>query len=304
MAVGRTIGGWIGTGLLALLLVRADASFAQGSSGETHVEVTSSAGWTDTGIEVAPGDTLAIRASSRSEQWPPGGYANLAPSDAAPDLPGGALIGRVGNEPPFLVGSRLERKVETGGRLELRWNLRQAPRQAAAFSIDIVRTPAPLLDEDHTGNVQAPPDNAAAADGNLEVGGGAGPAGNDAAVEEAGNGEDVVAAQPEPAKADAAAGNSVGDSPRPKQRAGLPAPFLWSAGVLALAMIAAGAGLSVRQSRRRRIARTIRLLGIVPSLDLGAGECRGGDVPDEGPAARFATRLEVGAIRWRGGEDG
>jgi Ca2+-binding EF-hand superfamily protein len=78
------------------------------------VAVSSQQAWTDTGITLRAGDPIMIRASGRiqfsgngRDVAEPDGARGRAPTAAAP-LPHvdiGALIGRIGNSPPFLIGS-------------------------------------------------------------------------------------------------------------------------------------------------------------------------------------------------------
>jgi hypothetical protein len=309
MSVGRSIGilslRHSAVGLLLFLLASGGPATAQQPSGQTHVEISSSAGWTGTGVRVEPDDTLAIRASSRSEQLPPSGYSGRTlPNSPAPELPPAALIGRIGDGPPFLVGSGFKERMETGGPLELRWNMAPTPPTigAAVFTVDISRIPAPPPQDVDEGNVQATVGNETAAEGNLQVGQGNTVVGN--SVDPLGDlGNDNWPVRPEPEGAET---NGEADfGPYADEEPSLLTPALWSVGGVGLLLVAAGAGLSLQQNRQsRRIERTRGLLSVSPSLDPGEGDCRGGDLPADGPAARFAARLEMGAIRWKGGEDG
>jgi hypothetical protein len=81
---------------------------------------------------------------------------------------------------------------------------------------------------------------------------------------------------------------------------------LLTGAIAGLLLVLAGAGLALNQRRGRlRFNRTRAQLGVSPRLDLGEGACRSDDLPADGPAARFAARLDTGALRWTGGgEDG
>jgi len=95
---------------------RSFPGWGSGGSSERGVTVvvTSQQSWTDTGITVRAGDPLLIRANGviqfsgkSSDVAEPDGARGRRATDQAP-LPNiviGALIGRVGNSRPFLVGS-------------------------------------------------------------------------------------------------------------------------------------------------------------------------------------------------------
>lgn len=87
--------------------------------------------WTDTGVDIHPGDTLKLSATGSvnfqsSESTGPGGFARTF-ADLLRQLPfnsagRGALIGRIGDDAaalPFLVGASLHVKATRGGRLYL-----------------------------------------------------------------------------------------------------------------------------------------------------------------------------------------
>jgi hypothetical protein len=98
-----------------------------GTSGNT-VTVDSSVRWTDTGIDVRAGQTLmfdvdgSIRLSDN-----PGDFAAGSGSESGrraagapvPNAPAGALIARVGNSAPVMVGDRRTVRVPRAGRLYL-----------------------------------------------------------------------------------------------------------------------------------------------------------------------------------------
>jgi len=90
-------------------------------------EIEARRGWTDTGMDLQPGDDVTI--TYVSGKWSPwaGGHYDAIGSGGDPRcdcnvLPGvshAALIGRVGEADPFLVGARYEQTVGQGGRLWL-----------------------------------------------------------------------------------------------------------------------------------------------------------------------------------------
>ncbi|HEX8063763.1 MAG TPA: hypothetical protein VF535_11160 [Allosphingosinicella sp.] len=122
-------------------------------------------GWTETGITVAPGDTLSIRVRSirgsandrapetaidpatgrtanvpAREQRARGSLADTLLKRAVRQV----IVGRVGEGPPFVVGRQFRQVMRLGGTLSLRWNV---PREMAAsergFDVAIRVEPAP-----------------------------------------------------------------------------------------------------------------------------------------------------------------
>lgn len=95
------------------------------------VMVSARQAWTDTGLDVRVGDRISVTASGVIRYTPvqsdrvdaAGGNANATAAAPRPDLPIGAMIGRVGNGQPFLVGRGLESmRVTANGRLYLGTN--------------------------------------------------------------------------------------------------------------------------------------------------------------------------------------
>ena len=121
-----------------------------GGSGRTiTVSVSSMTAWTDTGLTLRAGDTISIRASgqirfsgSSRDVAEPDGARGRPPTQYAP-LPNveiGALIGRVGNSAPFLVGSDSgELRVPRDGRLYLGVNDDVLRDNQGEFRVTIVR---------------------------------------------------------------------------------------------------------------------------------------------------------------------
>ncbi|HEX5069222.1 MAG TPA: hypothetical protein VFV78_03320 [Vicinamibacterales bacterium] len=86
----------------------------RGGGRTVTVDVSSQQAWTDTGITVRAGDPLLIRASGQirfsgngRDTAEPDGARGRASTAAAPmpNVEIGALIGRIGNSAPFLIGS-------------------------------------------------------------------------------------------------------------------------------------------------------------------------------------------------------
>ena len=95
------------------------------------VMVSARQAWTDTGLDVRVGDRVSVTPSGVIRYTPvqsdrvdaAGGSNNATAAAPRPDLPIGALIGRVANGQPFLIGRGLEgMRVTTNGRLYLGTN--------------------------------------------------------------------------------------------------------------------------------------------------------------------------------------
>lgn len=95
------------------------------------VMVSARQAWTDSGLDVRVGDRITVTPSgiiryapSQGDRVDPAGGQNNATAAAPrPDLPIGALIGRVANGQPFLIGRGLEgMRVTANGRLYLGTN--------------------------------------------------------------------------------------------------------------------------------------------------------------------------------------
>ena len=118
----------------------------QAFSGTRTVRVNPQQRWTDTGIDVRAGDTLTfdatgtIRMSDNGEDLadPAGSRTGRRAADA-PILnqPAGALIGRVGDYGPFLVGGRTSIVVRATGRLYLGVNDDHLPDNNGEYIVRI-----------------------------------------------------------------------------------------------------------------------------------------------------------------------
>lgn len=113
-----------------------------------EIEVPASQPWTDTGIDVRPGDALLVTAEG-ALQLPgertcgpdghPRGFRDLLKAYPSNDAGLGALIGRIGSSDaaqPFLVGASKEIKVRRNGRLFLGIN-RQNESLDGSFHVKV-----------------------------------------------------------------------------------------------------------------------------------------------------------------------
>lgn len=119
-----------------------------------EIDVPRSSQWTDTGMELVPGDRLTITAagnvqSSAGLTAGPEGFAR-GWRDLLRPLPvngagSGALIGRIGDPTaavPFLVGNNKQLTVNTGGRLFLGINQLAGEQSGGSFHVNVKITPA------------------------------------------------------------------------------------------------------------------------------------------------------------------
>lgn len=115
------------------------------------LDISAETPWTDTKIDVEPGDSVTVEASGTivyggKETGPSGlarGWADLVKVFPLNDAKRGALIGRVGDDGaarPFLIGDRTERQIPTKGRLFLGINLGANDRATGAYKIKLTRT--------------------------------------------------------------------------------------------------------------------------------------------------------------------
>jgi hypothetical protein len=95
------------------------------------VMVSARQAWTDTGLDVRAGDRITVTPSGVIRYAPSqgdrvdaaGGASNATAAAPRPDLPIGALIGRVANGQAFLIGRGLDgMRITTNGRLYLGTN--------------------------------------------------------------------------------------------------------------------------------------------------------------------------------------
>ncbi|HVP50577.1 MAG TPA: LssY C-terminal domain-containing protein [Terriglobales bacterium] len=130
----------------------APSAAARKVAGEIGVSGTSQ--WTDTGMDVVPGDRLTITAagsiqSSAGLAAGPEGFArdwrDLLRALPVNGAGSSALIGRIGDPAaavPFLVGARKQLTVNTGGRLFLGINQLAGEQSGGTFHVSVKIVPA------------------------------------------------------------------------------------------------------------------------------------------------------------------
>ena len=118
-----------------------------------EIDVSAASSWVDTGVDVQPGDTLAITATgtiayqtnSATPDGLPRAWKDLLAQLPVNESGKGALVGRFGDNPaarPFLVGAHLERSAPIPARLFLAINQMASVPGTGSYHVVIRRTPA------------------------------------------------------------------------------------------------------------------------------------------------------------------
>jgi len=124
-----------------------NAVASTGSSGAQGVTVSSQQQWTPTGITVRRGDGVTFNASGEihigSEGNPAIGVNGLsgvlAPGAPIANGASGALIGRVGNSAPFLIGNQTRVQMPASGQLFLGVNDGNLQDNSGSFQVQVAR---------------------------------------------------------------------------------------------------------------------------------------------------------------------
>jgi len=136
--------------LLTLLLVT--PLFAQ----TRQLDLPSTSGWVDTGVDLNAGDTVKITATGQLQysnakqpngpEGLPRGFADLVRVLQLNDSGRGALIGRVGSteaDRPFLIGASSNTQARVAGRLFVTINQSSFDHATGSYHVTIDRTAAP-----------------------------------------------------------------------------------------------------------------------------------------------------------------
>lgn len=139
------------------LVIAATLVLTTGLAAQTiEVQVSGAQQWTDSGLDVQPGDTLKISATGTlryadaKENGPNGlsrGWKDLLRILPVNEAGRGALIGRIGSSEaarPFLIGPVRESKMVVGGRLFLGINQGGSERATGQYAVTLVKTAAPV----------------------------------------------------------------------------------------------------------------------------------------------------------------
>jgi Ca2+-binding EF-hand superfamily protein len=116
-----------------------------GSAAPHHVRVNPQHEWSDAGINVRAGEVLTFSARGTIYMMPgpsdaasPAGSLTGRRAAGAPvNAPAGALIGRIEDSAPFLIGDRRSVPVTSGGRLYLGVNDDHMPDNSGEFQVTV-----------------------------------------------------------------------------------------------------------------------------------------------------------------------
>jgi len=118
---------------------------ATSGNGPTTIEVPATQAWTDTGIDVARGQRLAISASGEVA-YAPGRMSNAGGDPAEHNAafpvgnwPVGALVAKIGASKPFPIGAAQTLAMPASGRLMLGVNDTILTDNSGAFQVTITR---------------------------------------------------------------------------------------------------------------------------------------------------------------------
>ncbi|MGB2715247.1 MAG: hypothetical protein WBC51_13775 [Vicinamibacterales bacterium] len=108
--------------------LKAAGAGSTGTAGRT-IELNAARGWMDTGFDVRSGETITFEASgtvqlsnNTADTAGPGGAGRRAQSAPIPNAPAGALIARIADAPPMVIGARQTITANRSGRLYLSVN--------------------------------------------------------------------------------------------------------------------------------------------------------------------------------------
>jgi hypothetical protein len=144
-----TVSATIATGLLSGLAGTAESAYADAS---TTVSVPGAQPWTDTGVSVQAGDSVSITADGiiriagsdpgKTPDGAPGCIATDSPTDSweAPGLTCWSMIGQIGSNAAFEVGSNDTFTATSSGELFLGVNDDYFPDNSGAWSASITDT--------------------------------------------------------------------------------------------------------------------------------------------------------------------
>lgn len=110
-----------------------------------HIGVAGAQAWTATGIQVRRNQTLTFTATGQVSVGgglpaaAPGGTSNTNANNPVPNAATGALIGRIGNNKPFLVGAGSTTRASDNGELFLGINDSHHGDNDGAFDVEVLQ---------------------------------------------------------------------------------------------------------------------------------------------------------------------
>lgn len=140
---------YLGTYPFAAITGGASASnLDPGVDAPGSIRVPGTAGWVSTGMRVRRGEVVSFNttgevqlSSNRSDRArSPGSPSRTAARSPLPNLPAGALIGRIGNGQPFAIGDQTSVPMPNAGLLYLAVNDDELSDNSGAFVVQVRRT--------------------------------------------------------------------------------------------------------------------------------------------------------------------
>ena len=129
-----------------------DAAGSAGTSGSTNpaagagITVSGKSPWTPTGLTVRRGEPLTVNASGEVRiagptglAASPAGSSETFPNNPMPGVPTGALIGRIGDGQPFLIGNQSQVSAPAAGQLFLGVNDSNHGDNEGSFQVQVTR---------------------------------------------------------------------------------------------------------------------------------------------------------------------
>jgi hypothetical protein len=119
-------------------------SIVQPPAGQGYT-VSSQQQWTTTGLVLNRGEAVTVRTTGEisiagsGARFGPGGTGEMHPANPVPSAQTGALIARVGNGQPFLVGTQTRIVAPTAGQLMLGINDSHVADNQGAYQVEVQR---------------------------------------------------------------------------------------------------------------------------------------------------------------------
>jgi hypothetical protein len=128
--------------------MRQDAAIATSGAEARVITVSSQQRWTPTGLRVQQGERLSLQSTGQIRlsmagltAASPDGSGQNDPGSPLPQAFSGALIGRIGNGPPFGIGTQTQIEMPESGQLFLGVNDSVLTDNDGAFRVEIRRIP-------------------------------------------------------------------------------------------------------------------------------------------------------------------
>jgi hypothetical protein len=137
---------YMGTYPFAAITGETSAGLDQGNDTPGSIRVPATAGWVSTGMRVRQGDVVTFSttgevqlSSNGGDRARSAGSSRTAANSPLPNAAAGALIGRIGNGPPFGIGDQTSIAMPNAGLLYLAVNDDELSDNAGAFVVRLAR---------------------------------------------------------------------------------------------------------------------------------------------------------------------